>query len=62
MQNFQAFLLVHLFVSLVNLMQVRAVQQSLLLKNERVSIQTQLLQVSKGEEEISTPNIYDTWR
>lgn len=41
-------------------MQVRAVQESLLLKDERVSIQTQLLQVSTGgEEEIKTLHSYD---
>lgn len=45
--SFPMYLLIDLFVPLVNLVQVRAVQQSFLLQNTGVSIQTQLLQVSE---------------
>lgn len=39
-------LLIHLFVSLVNLVQVGPIQQSFLVQDTRVSIQTKFLQVS----------------
>lgn len=39
-------LLINLFVSLVNLVEVGAVQQSLLLQDTRVPIQAEFLQVS----------------
>lgn len=42
----KSVLLINLFVSLVNLVQVGAIQQSLLVQDTRVSIQTKFLQVS----------------
>lgn len=42
----KSVLLINLFVSLVDLVQVGAIQQSLLVQDTRVSIQTKFLQVS----------------
>lgn len=53
--NIPALLLVDLLVPLVDLVQVARVQQSLLLQDEGVSIQTQLLQVSGGREKQKQP-------